>query len=104
MANSFVSGACDDSDWLFGVVLCFGALPGPGGYALITSVASCGYFRGAIAGWPDAWCDAGIARGAFLGFWSGLDQATRWGTGWISIDSMAWGYGWATNAIRFIAA
>ena len=30
MADSAVSGAGDDSDWLFGVVLCFGALPGTG--------------------------------------------------------------------------
>ena len=47
---------------------------------------------------------AGIAWGAFLGFWSGVDPAAGRGAGWIPTDRVAWGYGWTANAVGVFVA
>ncbi len=43
VVNGFISGAGNDGDWLFSLVLCFGPLSGAGCHAIVTVVAGCGY-------------------------------------------------------------
>ena len=64
MANSFVSRLGDDSNWLFGVVLCFSAISGTGSHAVVTSFTSGGHFGGGHMAGRSARCDGVGWRGS----------------------------------------